>query len=122
MTSSFDPGPDHSEQDPFGAGRSASIPGGFDPEHPDSGRNVVVIRKESDPALARLLETFLTDQGVPCRVAERLQTRGGIFAIQPYPLLLHELIVFEEDAERARFLINEFLTAEAEGENDPRDR
>ncbi|MBU1700868.1 MAG: hypothetical protein KJ970_12505 [Candidatus Eisenbacteria bacterium] len=66
------------------------------PQSP-SDRDLSVIHRESDP-------------GIACRIVERLQTRGGLTSISPYPALSHEILVFQKDAGSAEHLIHQFLT------------
>jgi hypothetical protein len=80
------------------------------PGIPDD-RRVVVVRRLRDPGLARLLESYLREQGISCVVHDRIVLEGGLFRLHPFPEPVHELLVFEEDAEEARRLITEFLEA-----------
>jgi hypothetical protein len=76
--------------------------------------NVVAAHTTTDAGIARLLASFLQDQRISCNVCERIVLKGGLVSISPRPGIAYDLLVFEEDAVRARRLIGEFLASGGE--------
>jgi hypothetical protein len=82
--------------------------------NPNDDRAVVVAHKARDPGLAQVLAAHLADQGITCRVSERIVLEGGLSVINPRPDMAHEILVFEDDLKRALELIADFLENPAE--------